>query len=71
MDVRKWSDYVEIHTGDLVIRWRGWNTANVFLYGREVDCFTFDHEHDEPSFDVFAAAARAYLADVDVVEMGA
>lgn len=54
----------------LSVVWRGAHTANVFLYGREVDCFTFSWELDAPSFDDFAAALDAYLSDVDVAAMG-
>lgn len=54
----------------LTVVWRGAHTANVFLYGREVDCFTFAWEVDAPSFDDFAAALDAYLSEVDVAAMG-
>jgi hypothetical protein len=39
---------------DLTIRYiLGSHTANVYLYGREVDCFTFAWEKDRTNFADF------------------
>lgn len=54
----------------LDIVWRFPHTASVYVYGREVDCFTFDWDVDYPSLGDFIDAAKTYLADVDLYEMG-
>ena len=61
-----------VEDGPLKVRWHeGSHTANVFLYGRETDCFTFGWAQDRAPVAVFLDACAAYLADVDLVEMGA
>lgn len=63
-------DHVDIVDGLLTFRWRGGQTVNVFLYGREVDCFTLGGVR-VPTFAEVSASVAEYVRTADFVGMGA
>ena len=52
------------------IVWRHRHTANVLLWGREVDVFTFAWEKDIPTPSDFWTAVATYVPTIDREAMG-
>jgi hypothetical protein len=60
----------ETGVAGLEIVWGHPHTANVYAYGREVDCFTFSWAIDRPQLVDFIDAAKTYMSAVDLYEIG-
>lgn len=45
-----------IISGDLIYVWNGGHTCNIYKETKEVDCFTFGWEKDQPSENDFLIA---------------
>jgi hypothetical protein len=45
------------------LRWKGSHTVNIFVYHREIDCFTFGWEKDKISQTEALSAIINYLSE--------